>query len=190
MVCCSGIWVCGRLWLPSDWRFVSFLYFISRSPSPSPPPSKLSLFSSISPMDQINIKTPNPKWRIYWRLIESEAPSPPRFFFGVVKQCCCFGKPPVDAPHTTRSPPSYTLYKNITLYLFKQGRGLNQLEGWRSPVHKRGRKYQRDWIYLQSMNSIKQQLRRHLGFGVFLVICTMISPHLLSFMILYNSLTK
>jgi hypothetical protein len=34
----------------------------------------------------------------------------------------------------------------------------------------RGRKYQHDWLYLMSINSIKHQERRHLGFGVFIVI--------------------
>ncbi len=38
-------------------------------------------------------------------------------------------------------------------------------------VHKRVRKYQHDWLYLQSINSIKHQQRRHLGFGVYIDIC-------------------
>ncbi len=36
-------------------------------------------------------------------------------------------------------------------------------------VHKACRKYQQDWLYLQSMNSVKHQKRRHVGFGVFIV---------------------
>ncbi len=47
-------------------------------------------------MDQISIKTPNPKCRLFLKLNSikatavylSEAPSPPRFLFGVVKQFC------------------------------------------------------------------------------------------------------
>jgi hypothetical protein len=56
----------------------------------------------------------------------SEAPFPPRFLFGVLKQFCMFGiwsntqcKTPVDALYKT---PYYTLYKYIPLYLFTQGR--------------------------------------------------------------------
>ncbi len=63
---------------------------------------------SVHFMDQITIKAPNPKCRLYWCLIESEAPSHPRFLFGVVKQFCWFGIwsntqsiTPVDSLHTT-----------------------------------------------------------------------------------------
>jgi hypothetical protein len=56
-----------------------------------------------------------------------------------------------------RSPPCYTLYDEyIPLYLFREGgRGSR----WTSEkvrgalVHKMGRKYQHDWLYLQSKNS-------------------------------------
>ena len=41
-------------------------------------------------------------------------------------------------------------------------------------VHKRGRKYQHDWQYLQFINSIKHQWRRHLGFGVLIDIWSML----------------
>jgi hypothetical protein len=41
-------------------------------------------------------------------------------------------------------------------------------------VHKRGRKYLHGRLYLQSINSIKHQLRRHLGFGVFIAIWSMV----------------
>jgi hypothetical protein len=91
----------------------------------------------------------------------SEVPSLRSFFFGVVKQFCRFGISsntkcsitPVDALHTTRSPPPhphYLLYKYIPLYLFTQGRGEG---GYRTSekvrvrgalVHKRVRKYQHD----------------------------------------------
>jgi hypothetical protein len=36
-------------------------------------------------------------------------------------------------------------------------------------VHKRGRKYKHDRLYLQSINSIKHHYRRHLGFWFFIV---------------------
>ncbi len=39
-------------------------------------------------------------------------------------------------------------------------------------VHKRDR-YQHDWLCLQSINSSEHQLRRHLGFGVFIDIWSM-----------------
>ncbi len=44
-------------------------------------------------------------------------------------------------------------------------------------VYKRGRKYEHDWLYLQSINYIKNQLRRHLGFGVFIDIWSMLETH-------------
>jgi hypothetical protein len=67
--------------------------------------------------DQITIKTPNPKGRLFLKInmerdlaadvYLSEAPSPPRFLFGVVKQFCRFGIcsntqciTPVDTLHT------------------------------------------------------------------------------------------
>jgi hypothetical protein len=89
-------------------------------------------------MDQITIKISNPKCRLFLldllRDLEagvylSEAPSPPRFLFGVVKQFCRFGISPPP-------PPCYTLYKYkcIPLYFFTQGRGggsqpVRRLEG-------------------------------------------------------------
>ncbi len=53
------------------------------------------------------------------------------------------------------------------------GGGLNWREGRAALVHKRGRKYQHDWLYLQSINSVKHLWRRQLGFGVFIVIWSM-----------------
>jgi hypothetical protein len=54
-------------------------------------------------------------------------------------------------------PPFYTLYKYIPLYLFTQegGRLSEKVEG--ALVHKRGREYQHDLLYLQSTNYIKHQ---------------------------------
>jgi hypothetical protein len=49
-------------------------------------------------------------------------------------------------------PPCYTLYKYMPLYLFTQGVGRCISEKVRGAlVHKRGRKYQHDSLYLQSM---------------------------------------
>ncbi len=125
---------------------------------------------SVCFMDQITIKAPNPKCRLYWCLIESEAPFHLRFLFGVVKQFCWFGIwsntqsiTPVDSLHTTRSPPPPS--RNIP-YCIINTPVLNHTgwgEGWTSEkirgalVHKRGQKYQHDWLYLQSINSITPQ---------------------------------
>ncbi len=75
-------------------------------------------------------------------------------------------------------PPPFTqcINKNITLNLFTQGRGVGRStsESAREAlVHKRGRKYQHDWLYRQSIKTIQYQQRRHLGFGVFTVIWSM-----------------
>jgi hypothetical protein len=61
----------------------------------------------------------------------------------------------------------YLLY----VYIGKSGGrgGGGQREGRGATVHMRGRKYQHDWLYLQSINSIKHQYRRHLGFCVIIV---------------------
>ncbi len=69
-------------------------------------------------------------------------------------------------------PPLHTKYIYPCTYSHREGGG----EGgrWTSEkvrgalVHKRGRKYQHDWLYLQSINCVKYQKRRHLGFGVFI----------------------
>jgi hypothetical protein len=57
----------------------------------------------------------------------------------------------VYALHTAWSPPHFTLYKYISLYLFTQGNS----EKVGALVHKRGRKYLHDWRNLQPINSIK-----------------------------------
>ncbi len=139
----------------------------------------LSYSNLLLPMDQITIKTPNPKGRLFFLKIDllrnlaagvylSEAPSPLRFLFGVVKQFCRFGIwsntqciTPVDALHTTWSHPPVTqcinTYPTCTYSHRQGGRGVG---GWTSEnlggalVHKRGRKYQHYWLYLKSINSL------------------------------------
>jgi hypothetical protein len=88
----------------------------------------------------------------------SEAPSPPRFLFGVVKQFCRFGiwsntqcLTPVYALHTTRSPPPlHTVHTPVLIHIRKGGGWTSEKVRW-ALVHKRGRKYQHDWLYLQSI---------------------------------------
>ncbi len=81
------------------------------------------------------------------------------------------------APDPPLPPPRYTLYEYMypctCTYSHREGRRESR---WTSEkvrgalVHKRGRKYQHDWLYLQSIyvNSLKHQERQHVGFGVFI----------------------
>jgi hypothetical protein len=59
-------------------------------------------------MDQTALKTPNPKCRLLLAacVYLSDAPSPPRFLFGVVKQFCMFG----IWPNTQCITPAYALH--------------------------------------------------------------------------------
>ncbi len=82
-------------------------------------------------MDQIIIKTPNPKDRLFLK-IDRYSDLAARVYLS-------------EAP-----PLCYTLYKYISLYLLSQGRGggatTEKVKG--ALVYKRGRKYQNDWLYL------------------------------------------
>jgi hypothetical protein len=90
-------------------------------------------------------------------------------------KCCCLQK--FTCKGTLRqvfylyeSPLPYTTYTCI-LYAYSYREGgmggeLNREKVRGAIVHKAGRKYQHDWLYLQSINSIKHQWRRHLGFIV------------------------
>ncbi len=76
---------------------------------------------------------------------------------GLCGRCyICLRLPPLLWPH---SPPSYTLYTCIQ-YTYSHREGGRGGELTREKVrgaigHKGGRKYQHDWLYLQSINSIK-----------------------------------
>jgi hypothetical protein len=108
-------------------------------------------------------------------------PLPPRFFFGMVWQFFVGSESgqthmqcitPVYARHTTRSL-LHPLFTPVLIHTGKGGRWTSEkVRG--ALVHKRGRKYQRDWLYLQYIRYIKHQSRRHLGFGVFNVIWSMV----------------
>jgi hypothetical protein len=52
------------------------------------------------------------------------------------------------------------------------GQPVRRLEGRYSSQE--GSKYQHDWLYLHSINSIKHQYRRHLGFAVFIIIWSLV----------------
>jgi hypothetical protein len=54
---------------------------------------------------------------------------------------------------TLYSPPPYTGYTCIHYTYSGKGARANQREGGGAIVHKAGRKYQHDWLYLQSVNS-------------------------------------
>jgi len=70
---------------------------------------------------------------------------------------------PSEAPYSPMTPylpPPYTLYTCILYtYSHREGGGveLTREKVWRAIAHKAGRKYQPDWLYLQSINSIVHQ---------------------------------
>ncbi len=111
-----------------------------------PSHAPLAPFSTICccyppPKNQITIKTPNPKGCHFLKI---------HLWRDLAADVYLYEAPPL----------CYTLYKYMPLYLFTQGRGgggedVNQWEVRGVLVHMRGRKYQHDWLYLQSINSIK-----------------------------------
>jgi hypothetical protein len=71
------------------------------------------------------------------------------------------------APHP---PPPATHCLYILYVYFGGGRGEGgQREGRGATVHKSGRKYQHDWLYLQSINSIKTPVKTTIMVFVFIV---------------------
>jgi hypothetical protein len=63
------------------------------------------------------------------------------------------------SPPVTLIPPSLHTVYVYTVYLFTQGRGgeLTKDKVRGAIVHKGGQKYQHDWLFLQSMNSVKHK---------------------------------
>ncbi len=77
---------------------------------------------------------------------------------GLCGRCfICLRPPPLRWPHTP-SLPIHNVYL-YTVHLFTQGRGgeLTREKVSGAIVHKAGRKYLHNWLYLQSINSIKHQ---------------------------------
>jgi hypothetical protein len=119
-------------------------------------------------MDQISIMSPSPKCWLFFK-IDQQRYSEACVYLSTVR-------PPIPPPLF------YTLYEYIPgpilIHAGKGGGGWwTSVKGRGAIVHKRGRKYQHEWLYLQSLNSIKRQWRRHLGFGVFIDIWSMDCIH-------------
>ncbi len=120
-------------------------------------------------MDEGIIKTPIPKCRLYWCFClewcsnfvgsqKSGQKQSVRLLQSMVYNTTQYPPPPPTATNCL-----YILY----VYFRKWGSGGGgQREGREATVHKRGRKYQHDRLYLQAIISL---FRRHLGFGVFIV---------------------
>ncbi len=116
-------------------------------------------------MEQLSIKTPNPKCRLFFKITSK----------GTWQQVFICLRPPI-----TSTPRPFTRCMN-TYQLPHRERGVGGGGRWTSEkvrealVHKRGRKFQHDWPYIiQSINSFNHQERRHLGFGVFIDIRSML----------------
>jgi hypothetical protein len=78
-----------------------------------------------------------------------------------------------EAQNPIPPPPPYTLFMWLyTVYLFTQGRGGRRVEperrGERQQFAELGRKYQHDWLYLQSINSYKHLPLKSLWRSIFL----------------------
>jgi hypothetical protein len=66
-------------------------------------------------------------------------------------------------------PATHCLYILYSYFGNGEGGEMNQREVRKAIVHKAGRKYQHDCLYLQSINSIKHQLKTTFSFGVCVV---------------------
>ncbi len=91
-------------------------------------------------MDQISIKTPNPKCRLFLKIDQYRGlaagvwgPLPAKVLFGVVKQFCRFGiwsnKHCICSPHNPIPHPRYTLYKMykpVFIHTGKEGRWIGE----------------------------------------------------------------
>jgi hypothetical protein len=90
---------------------------------------------------------------------------------GLCGRCFIFLRPPpLRWPYT---PPPLTHCVHVhTVYLFTLGgwgEEITREKNRGAIVYIAGRKYEHDWLYLQSIKSSKHQWRRHLGFCVFIV---------------------
>ncbi len=115
--------------------------------------------------------------RSSWGLQTTVAHSCASQQLGLTDYCCTLLSIPAAGVyrlllHTAVHPSSWGLQTTVAHSCASQQLGVYRLlfhrEGRGATVHKRGRKYQRDWLYLQSINSIKHQWRRHIGFCVFI----------------------
>ncbi len=143
--------------------------------SRAPPLSSPSPFPPLPPPPS---SSPRPYRKI--RLIESNAKCPYLKNFackGTLRQVFYLSEAP-SPPMTPYPPPPvstvcvHSIHILIFLYSHREGGegGELTIEKIRGAiVDKANQKYQHDWLYLRSINSIKHQLRRHLGFGVYIV---------------------
>jgi hypothetical protein len=128
-------------------------------PSVRMPPHRFSTASPIA-MDEGTIKTPIPKCRLYWCFCleggsnfvgsESGQKQSVKLLQNMVYNTTQHPPPPPPQPHTV------WIY-NVRL-LLGRGKGWGRSERrycWGATVHKRGQIYQHDWLYLQSISSIK-----------------------------------
>jgi hypothetical protein len=101
-----------------------------------------TLLSKSDNMDQITIKTPNPKGCLFLKNW------PVKGFGG---RCLSVLGPRSPVTHCIN-----TVYIPVLAHTGKEG-GSTSEKVKRPLVHKKSRKYQHDWLYLQSINSIKHQ---------------------------------
>ncbi len=119
-----------------------------------------------------HLMTPNPNVVILknWRPVKGlcgsvymyEAPSPPRFLFGWSSNFVCSESGQIQNVKLLQNLVSnipHPLPATCTYCTLTQGRGEGRFEPERrlegQQFRKRGRKYQHDWLYLQSINSDK-----------------------------------
>jgi hypothetical protein len=113
-------------------------------------------------MDEGTIKIPIPKCRLYWCLclglcsncVDSE--SGQKQSNRVLSSCKIWSTTQFNTPPPPPLQP-HTVSVSILREMDRGGGRGGQREGRGATVHKRGRKYQHDRLYLQSINSIKHQ---------------------------------
>ncbi len=101
--------------------------------------------------------------------------------FAVVALCVWGPLPSYDP--ILPPPPWHSVYVCSDCIQFtysdREGGGMGRSNQRRlgAIVHKASRKYQHYWLCRQSINSIKHQQRWHLGFGVFIVVLSMLQRY-------------